>query len=77
MKDKYWKAVESIFKHDQEVLMPGFRFHLTEEELVEFYLRRKVEGQHFDFELIAHERSTGGKPLSRGFHCNLSYFVSH
>jgi len=52
MKDKDWKAVESIFKHDQEVLMPGFRFHPTEEELVEFYLRRKVEGQHFDIELI-------------------------
>jgi hypothetical protein len=52
MKDKDWKEVESIFKHDQEVLMSGFGFHLTEEELVEFYLRKKVEGQHFDFELI-------------------------
>lgn len=32
--------------------MPGFRFHPTEEELVEFYLRRKVEGKHFNIELI-------------------------
>ncbi|CAI0376848.1 unnamed protein product [Linum tenue] len=32
--------------------MPGFRFHPTEEELVEFYLRRKVEGKRFNVELI-------------------------
>ncbi|GFP95057.1 transcription factor jungbrunnen 1 [Phtheirospermum japonicum] len=32
--------------------MPGFRFHPTEEELLEFYLRRKVEGKHFNVELI-------------------------
>ncbi|CAL1410022.1 unnamed protein product [Linum trigynum] len=31
--------------------MPGFRFHPTEEELVEFYLRRKVEGKRFNVEL--------------------------
>ncbi|ERM99809.1 hypothetical protein AMTR_s00099p00163300 [Amborella trichopoda] len=36
----------------EEVLMPGFRFHPTEEELVEFYLRRKVEGKRFSVELI-------------------------
>ncbi|KAH9332089.1 hypothetical protein KI387_004197, partial [Taxus chinensis] len=39
-------------KHNQDVVMPGFRFHPTEEELVEFYLRRKVEGKHFNIELI-------------------------
>lgn len=32
--------------------MPGFRFHPTEEELIEFYLRRKVEGKRFNVELI-------------------------
>ncbi|KAJ4799648.1 NAC domain-containing protein 35 [Rhynchospora pubera] len=32
--------------------MPGFRFHPTEEELIEFYLRRKVEGKKFNVELI-------------------------
>ncbi|KAL9141059.1 hypothetical protein ABFS82_14G078100 [Erythranthe guttata] len=38
--------------HDEEMVMPGFRFHPTEEELVEFYLRRKVEGKRFNVELI-------------------------
>ncbi|KAL0412821.1 UNVERIFIED_CONTAM: NAC domain-containing protein 35 [Sesamum radiatum] len=38
--------------HDYDVVMPGFRFHPTEEELVEFYLRRKVEGKRFNVELI-------------------------
>ncbi|XP_068649293.1 NAC domain-containing protein 35-like [Aristolochia californica] len=38
--------------HELDVVMPGFRFHPTEEELVEFYLRRKVEGKRFNVELI-------------------------
>ena len=38
--------------HDDDMVMPGFRFHPTEEELVEFYLRRKVEGKRFNVELI-------------------------
>ncbi|WVZ67891.1 hypothetical protein U9M48_016908 [Paspalum notatum var. saurae] len=33
--------------------MPGFRFHPTEEELIDFYLRRKVEGKRFNVDLIA------------------------
>ncbi|KAK8670206.1 hypothetical protein V6N13_104965 [Hibiscus sabdariffa] len=37
---------------EQDMVMPGFRFHPTEEELVEFYLRRKVEGKRFNVELI-------------------------
>ncbi|KAK6143797.1 hypothetical protein DH2020_024145 [Rehmannia glutinosa] len=39
-------------EHEYDVVMPGFRFHPTEEELVEFYLRRKVEGKRFNVELI-------------------------
>ncbi|KAE8655698.1 Transcription factor JUNGBRUNNEN 1 [Hibiscus syriacus] len=39
-------------EHEQDIVMPGFRFHPTEEELVEFYLRRKVEGKRFNVELI-------------------------
>ncbi|KAL3635201.1 hypothetical protein CASFOL_019748 [Castilleja foliolosa] len=35
-----------------DIVMPGFRFHPTEEELIEFYLRRKVEGKRFNVELI-------------------------
>ncbi|KAG0496514.1 hypothetical protein HPP92_001032 [Vanilla planifolia] len=38
---------------DHDLLMPGFRFHPTEEELVDFYLRRKVEGKRFHVDLIA------------------------
>ncbi|KAM7470172.1 hypothetical protein LguiA_008355 [Lonicera macranthoides] len=39
-------------EHEHDLVMPGFRFHPTEEELVEFYLRRKVEGKRFNVELI-------------------------
>lgn len=38
--------------HEHDMIMPGFRFHPTEEELIEFYLRRKVEGKRFNVELI-------------------------
>lgn len=38
--------------HEHDLVMPGFRFHPTEEELIEFYLRRKVEGRRFNVELI-------------------------
>ncbi|KAK6945662.1 NAC domain [Dillenia turbinata] len=39
-------------QHEHDMVMPGFRFHPTEEELMEFYLRRKVEGKRFNVELI-------------------------
>ncbi|KAM5574196.1 NAC domain-containing protein 35 [Rosa sericea] len=39
-------------EHEHDMVMPGFRFHPTEEELIEFYLRRKVEGKRFNVELI-------------------------
>ena len=38
--------------HEHDLVMPGFRFHPTEEELIEFYLRRKLEGKRFNVELI-------------------------
>ncbi|XP_077224769.1 NAC domain-containing protein 35-like [Tasmannia lanceolata] len=44
--------VEEKDEHENDVVMPGFRFHPTEEELVEFYLRRKMEGKCFNIELI-------------------------
>ncbi|GLT54984.1 hypothetical protein SLA2020_281420 [Shorea laevis] len=34
------------------VILPGFRFHPTDEELVGFYLRRKVEKKPITFEVI-------------------------
>lgn len=33
-------------------LPPGFRFHPTDEELVGYYLKRKIEGQKFELEVI-------------------------
>ncbi|KAK4803816.1 hypothetical protein SAY86_003633 [Trapa natans] len=33
-------------------LPPGFRFHPTDEELVGYYLKRKVEGLEFELEVI-------------------------
>ncbi|KAK9080729.1 hypothetical protein SSX86_000487 [Deinandra increscens subsp. villosa] len=37
---------------EQEVPLPGFRFHPTDEELVGFYLRRKVEKKPLHIDLI-------------------------
>ncbi|KAG0470963.1 hypothetical protein HPP92_015509 [Vanilla planifolia] len=37
---------------ENDLVMPGFRFHPTEEELIDFYLRRKVQGKHFNVDLI-------------------------
>ncbi|KAF6170529.1 hypothetical protein GIB67_031937 [Kingdonia uniflora] len=41
-------------RKDENVLLPGFRFHPTDEELVGFYLRRKVERKPLSIELIKH-----------------------
>ncbi|KAG5625820.1 hypothetical protein H5410_011038 [Solanum commersonii] len=46
------KGDDDADDHEHDMVMPGFRFHPTEEELVEFYLRRKVEGKRFNVELI-------------------------
>ena len=35
-----------------DVILPGFRFHPTDEELVGFYLKRKVQQQPLSIELI-------------------------
>ncbi|KAJ9187494.1 hypothetical protein P3X46_002945 [Hevea brasiliensis] len=35
-----------------EVMLPGFRFHPTDEELVGFYLKRKIQQQPLSIELI-------------------------
>lgn len=41
------------YKLDDEAdQFPGFRFHPTDEELVGFYLRRKVDKKKFTIELI-------------------------
>lgn len=43
---------QNIDKADHEVMLPGFRFHPTDEELVGFYLRRKVNHKPLSIELI-------------------------
>ncbi|XP_078437137.1 transcription factor JUNGBRUNNEN 1-like [Wolffia australiana] len=39
---------------EEEAFLPGFRFHPTDEELVGFYLRRKVEKKPMRAEVIKH-----------------------
>ncbi|TVU41084.1 hypothetical protein EJB05_14576, partial [Eragrostis curvula] len=36
----------------EDMVLPGFRFHPTDEELVTFYLRRKVAGKRLSIEII-------------------------
>lgn len=45
-------TVTSIKEEEDEARLPGFRFHPTDEELVGFYLRRKVEKRPISIELI-------------------------
>ena len=35
-----------------EVMLPGFRFHPTDEELAGFYLKRKIQQRPLSIELI-------------------------
>lgn len=39
-------------EEEEESQLPGFRFYPTDEELVDFYLRRKVENKPFTLDLI-------------------------
>ncbi|XWS16065.1 hypothetical protein CRYUN_Cryun34aG0053400 [Craigia yunnanensis] len=48
------KIISSGNNEDEDVLLPGFRFHPTDEELVGFYLKRKVEKKLFSIDLIKH-----------------------
>ncbi|KAK9095746.1 hypothetical protein Sjap_021243 [Stephania japonica] len=52
MTQQHEEEEEEKDSHEHDMVMPGFRFHPTEEELIEFYLRRKVEGKRFNVELI-------------------------
>lgn len=39
-------------EEEDDVLLPGFRFHPTDEELVGFYLQRKVDKKPLSIEII-------------------------
>lgn len=39
-------------EEEEDVILPGFRFHPTDEELVGFYLQGKVEKRPITIELI-------------------------
>ncbi|XP_019082649.1 PREDICTED: protein FEZ-like [Camelina sativa] len=43
---------EEAARKMEDVLLPGFRFHPTDEELVSFYLKRKVEDRPLSIKLI-------------------------
>ncbi|XP_042455417.1 transcription factor JUNGBRUNNEN 1-like [Zingiber officinale] len=44
--------MEEIKNKEDDVLLPGFRFHPTDEELVSFYLRRKLSKKPLNIEII-------------------------
>uniref|UniRef100_A0A0D9WVB5 NAC domain-containing protein n=1 Tax=Leersia perrieri TaxID=77586 RepID=A0A0D9WVB5_9ORYZ len=39
-------------EEDDDLVLPGFRFHPTDEELVTFYLRRKIAGKRLSIEIV-------------------------
>lgn len=42
----------SISVNGQSCVPPGFRFHPTEEELLNYYLRKKVASEEIDLDVI-------------------------
>jgi hypothetical protein len=39
-------------QQQQQLVPPGFRFHPTDEELVDYYLRKKVASRRIDLNVI-------------------------
>ncbi|XP_073099693.1 NAC domain-containing protein 37 [Elaeis guineensis] len=68
----------------ESCIPPGFRFHPTEEELVGYYLARKVSSQKIDLEVITDIDLYRIEPWDLQDRCNLGheeqkewYFFSH
>ncbi|KAG6502720.1 transcription factor JUNGBRUNNEN 1-like [Zingiber officinale] len=52
MMEKVERAEQEVEEEEEEAMLPGFRFHPTDEELVGFYLRRKVQKKRLSIEII-------------------------
>ncbi|KAG6737883.1 hypothetical protein POTOM_059414 [Populus tomentosa] len=52
---------------------PGFRFHPTEEELVGYYLKRKIDSQKIDLDVIANIDLYKMEPWDIQARCKLGY----
>lgn len=59
---------------EDDVPLPGFRFHPTDEELVGFYLRRKVEKRPIRIELIKQADIYKYDPWDLPSTSNISFF---
>ncbi|XP_050214691.1 NAC domain-containing protein 30 [Mercurialis annua] len=53
---------------------PGFRFHPTEEELVGYYLKRKINSLKFDLDVIVDIDLYKMEPWDIQARCNLGYY---
>lgn len=45
-------SMEDMNNITEETALPGFRFHPTEEELLDFYLKNMVAGKKLRFDVI-------------------------
>jgi hypothetical protein len=46
------QAAAQTQQQQQQLVPPGFRFHPTDEELVDYYLRKKVASRRIDLNVI-------------------------
>ena len=45
-------STQAQTQQQQQLVPPGFRFHPTDEELVDYYLRKKVASRRIDLNVI-------------------------
>ncbi|KAF3332351.1 NAC domain-containing protein 43-like protein [Carex littledalei] len=74
----------NITVNGQSRLPPGFRFHPTEEELLNYYLRKKVASERIDLDVIRDVDLTKLEPWDIQENCRIGtalqndwYFFSH
>ncbi|KZV43054.1 NAC domain-containing protein 43-like [Dorcoceras hygrometricum] len=70
--------------HVQSTVPPGFRFHPTEEELVQYYLRKKIASEKIDLDVIQEVDLNKLEPWDIQEKCNIGstpqnewYLFSH